>query len=485
MRRYHASADIYKAGARTDYSRFPDKVAIHLNESHAALIIPELMRQFVDVAHMQWEHAWDLTRRTCSFTNHQVFLEDLEKWPMKIVEHLLPRHAEIIRQINQCHMDDIVSRFPKELSRFDATHCVDRSDAVHMARLAIIGCHSVNGVSPMHTDTMKQCLFKEFHELNPKKICNISNGVTLRRWLLLCNPGLAEIICEKIGDAWPMHSEQLSELKKWARDSAFQHYVSTVKQENKMKLAKLIESICGVTVNAASLFDVHAKQFEGSKRQLLNILHVITLYNRIKRGARNEPPRTVIIAGKASPGDQMQKQIITLICDVAKVVNNDPFVGDRLKVVFLENYRVSLAEQLIPAADLSQHIALAGLEASATSNMKFALNGALLLTSHGGGSQEMIERLTTDNMVLFGMNGDEVEELRGENYEPNEYIKANSELKLCIDQICNGFFSPTKTNKFKDLADMLLINDKYFVLADYGSYVKAHQSAAQLFEVKN
>lgn len=485
IRRFAASAGIYRSNGRTDYSKFPDKVAIHLNESHAALIIPELMRIFIDISHLAWDEAWDLTTRTCSFTNHQVFYEDLETWPMSMLESLLPRHTQIILKINELHMNTIARQFPKNLEQFEDTSCVDARKRINMAKLAVIGSHMVNGVSKKHTEILKQKLFKHSYELTPEKFCNVTNGITPRRWLLLCNPGLSEIIFERIGDQWPIHFEQLTELKKWAKDSSFQHFVTKVKQENKMKLAEYIEKTCGVTVNVASIFDVHVKPFENSKRQLLNCLHIITLYDKIKAAGRrlNQIPRTIIIAGKASPGDHLQKQIIKLICSVATIVNNDPFVDDQLKVVFLENYRVSLAEHLIPAADVSQHLSLVGTEASATSNMKFALNGALLLATVDGANSEIIEHIGTENMFLFGMNMDQVDKLRSDGYDPMAFYKKSVELRQCIDQIQNGFFSPNDANEFKTIADDLRKEDASFVLADYGDYIRAQNEVAQLFEV--
>lgn len=482
FRRFKAGKGATKTDSRLDFTLFPDKVAVQLNESHAALIIPELMRMFVDIEKLPWEKAWNITTRTCSFTNHQVFLEDLETWPMGLLERLLPRHIQIIQKINDDHLAHIATKFPKELECFSDTDCL-ANGRLNMAKLAILGSHAINGVSKLHTNMIKTHLFNSFHVLTPEKFLNITNGITPRRWLLLCNPGLSEIIFEKIGDGWPIHFEQLSEVRKWARDSAFQHYVSTVKQENKMKLAKLIEKSCGVTVNVASLFDVHAKQFENSKRQLLNCLHIITLYNRIKNAATKQTPRTVIIAGKAPPADQLQKQIIRLICSVATIVNNDPFVGDQLKVVFLENYKVSLAEHVIPAADVSQHLSLPGTEASTTSNMKFAINGALLLSTKGGCNAEIIEKIGLDNMFLFGMNDSDLEKEEATGYDALKYYKSIPELKVCIDQIQNGFFSRNEPTKFRDMADLLLKSDPFFTLADYSDYVQAQNDVIQTYEV--
>lgn len=482
VRRFKSSRSIYRLDSRADFTKFPDKVAIQLNESNAALTIPELMRIFVDIEKLDWDVAWDITKRTCAFTSHRIFAEDLEKWSISLLENLLPRHVQIIRKINDMHLEHMTKN---DLKNFPSTTVFETDGKINMSKLAVLGSHIVNGVSKMHTHSMKTHVFKDFYELNPKKFVNITNGITPRRWLLLCNPSLSDVIYEKIGDEWPAHLEQLAELKRWAKDSAFQHHISKVKQENKLKLAEYIEKHCGITVNPASIFDVHAKHFYGFKRQLLNCLHVITLYNRIRAAT---PPqmitaRTVIFAGKAPPGDQIQKQIIRLICAVASIVNNDPLVGDRLKVVFLENYGVSLAEQIIPAADLSQQISLAGTEASATSNMKFALNGCLILGSMDGANVEMIEELGKENMFSFGMDVNEVEKLKASGYDPMKFYNTCPEIKKCIDQIHSGFFSPRDPNKFKDIAEMLMKNDAYMVLADYHDYLRAQSEIVKTYEV--
>ncbi|XP_023335716.1 glycogen phosphorylase isoform X4 [Eurytemora carolleeae] len=366
VRRFKHSKFGTKELARTDFSHMPDKVAIQLNDTHPALAIPELMRILVDEENLEWAEAWDICVRCCAYTNHTILPEALERWPVSMLESILPRHLEIIYLINYLHMEEVKRKYGDDWEKMKQLSCVEEEGGkrVNMAHLAIIGSHAVNGVAAIHSDLIKKTLFKPFYELWPHKFQNKTNGITPRRWLLLCNPLLADVISDKIGDQWPIYLDQLVKLKEFADDEGFQREVMKVKQDNKNKLAELLRELTGVDINPNSIFDIQVKRIHEYKRQLLNILHIITMYNRIKSNpAAPFVARTVMIGGKAAPGYYMAKQIIKLFNMVGEVVNNDPVVGDKLKVVFLENYRVTLAEKIMPAADLSEQISTAGTEA--------------------------------------------------------------------------------------------------------------------------
>lgn len=486
IRRYKTSKFGSREVVRTHFHNFPDKVAIQLNDTHPSMAIPELMRILLDVEHLPWDEAWDITTRTCAYTNHTVLPEALERWPVSLLQSILPRHLEIIYHINFLHLENVKSKFPGDVDRMRRMSCVEEEGEkrVNMAYLSIVGSHAVNGVAQLHSDILKADLFRDFYEMNPEKFQNKTNGITPRRWLLLCNPGLSDIICEKIGDEWPVHLDQLSALRKWAKDPIFQRKFATVKQENKFRLAQLLEKDYGVKVNSASMFDIHVKRIHEYKRQLLNCLHIITLYNRIKRDPTAKfTPRTIMIGGKAAPGYYTAKQIIKLICAVGNVVNNDPIVGDKLKVIFLENYRVTLAERIIPAADLSEQISTAGTEASGTGNMKFMLNGALTIGTLDGANVEMAEEMGNENIFIFGMQVEEVEALKRKGYNAYDYYNSNPDIKQCVDQIQGGFFSPSNPDEFKGIADILLKWDGYFLLADYDAYIKAQDLVAATYQV--
>lgn len=365
-----------------------------------------------------------------------------------------------------------------------ALSCIeeDGEKRINMAHLAIIGSHAVNGVAAIHSDLIKKTLFKPFFEFWPEKFQNKTNGITPRRWLLLCNPGLAGLINEKIGEQWPVHLDQLTQLRQFAKDPRFQDDVMKVKQNNKNKLAEYLKDVTGIQVNPCSLFDIQVKRIHEYKRQLLNILHVVTLYTRIKRDPKAPfTPRTVMIGGKAAPGYYMAKQIIKLFNKVGNVVNNDPVVGDKLKVIFLENYRVTLAEKIIPAADLSEQISTAGTEASGTGNMKFMLNGGLTVGTLDGANVEMAEEMGEENIFIFGMTVEEVEELKTKGYNAMEYYNNDKELKQVIDMIRDGFFTPGCENEFKDLVDMLLYHDRFLTLADYRAYITSQELVSEVY----
>ncbi|XP_042845619.1 glycogen phosphorylase, liver form isoform X5 [Panthera tigris] len=484
IRRFKASKFGSTDNAKTTFDAFPDQVAIQLNDTHPALAIPELMRIFVDIEKLPWCKAWEITQKTFAYTNHTVLPEALERWPVDLVEKLLPRHLQIIYEINQKHLDRIAALFPKDVDRLRRMSLIEEEGGkrINMAHLCIVGSHAVNGVAKIHSDIVKTQVFKDFSELEPDKFQNKTNGITPRRWLLLCNPGLAELIAEKIGEDYVKDLSQLTKLHSFVGDDVFLRELSNVKQENKLKFSQFLEKEYKVKINPSSMFDVHVKRIHEYKRQLLNCLHVVTMYNRIKKDPKKLfVPRTVIIGGKAAPGYHMAKMIIKLITSVADVVNNDPMVGSKLKVIFLENYRVSLAEKVIPATDLSEQISTAGTEASGTGNMKFMLNGALTIGTMDGANVEMAEEAGEENLFIFGMRVDDVAALDKKGYDAKEYYEALPELKLVIDQIDNGFFSPKQPDLFKDLINMLFYNDRFKVFADYEAYVKCQEKVSQLY----
>ncbi|NXF41324.1 PYGL protein, partial [Nyctibius bracteatus] len=484
IRRFKASKFGSTESVRTVFDSFPDQVAIQLNDTHPAMAIPELMRIFVDMEKLPWNKAWDITKRTFAYTNHTVLPEALERWPVDLVEKLLPRHLQIIYEINQRHLDHIASLFPNDVDRLRRMSLIEEGGTkrINMAHLCIVGSHAVNGVAKIHSEIVKTQVFKDFAALEPEKFQNKTNGITPRRWLLLCNPGLAELIAEKIGEDYVRDLSQLGKLHEFVDDDVFIREVAKVKQENKVKFALYLEKEYKVKVNPSSMFDVHVKRIHEYKRQLMNCLHIITMYNRIKRDpAKLFVPRTVIIGGKAAPGYHMAKMIIKLINAVAQVVNNDPVVGSKLKVIFLENYRVSLAEKVIPATDLSEQISTAGTEASGTGNMKFMLNGALTIGTMDGANVEMAEEAGEENLFIFGMRVEDVTELDREGYNAQEYYDRLPELKQAIDQISSGFFSPKEPDLFKDVVNMLFYHDRFKVFADYEAYVRCQEKVSELY----
>eukprot|EP00092_Neocalanus_flemingeri_P004709 GFUD01005074.1.p1 GENE.GFUD01005074.1~~GFUD01005074.1.p1 ORF type:complete len:850 (-),score=243.43 GFUD01005074.1:176-2725(-) len=471
--------------ARTNFDLMPDKVAIQLNDTHPAIAIPELMRILLDEEDLSWEQAWTITWKCCAYTNHTILPEALERWPVSMLQELLPRHLEIIYHINHLHLEQVKAKYgDDDAEKLKQLSCIeeDGEKRVNMAHLAIIGSHTVNGVAFIHSELIKKSLFKPFFEYCPEKFQNKTNGITPRRWLLLCNPMLADLISEKIGDDWPVHLDQLTQLKEWAEDPKFQDEVMKVKQNNKNKLAAYLKEQTDIDINPSSLFDIQVKRIHEYKRQLLNILHIITLYNRIKKNPGAPfTPRTVMIGGKAAPGYYMAKQIIKLFNRVGAVVNADPMVGDKLKVVFLENYRVTLAEKIMPAADLSEQISTAGTEASGTGNMKFMLNGGLTIGTLDGANVEMAEEMGNENIFIFGMTVDDVEAVQAKGYNAYDYYNESPELKQVIDMIKDGFFTPGNNDEFKDVVDLLLNNDRFLTLADYKAYIAAQDDVSATY----
>ncbi|KAM3717609.1 Glycogen phosphorylase, muscle form [Dirofilaria immitis] len=465
-----------------------DTVAIQLNDTHPSIGIPELIRLFVDIEGLPFEKAFDICVKTFAYTNHTLLPEALERWPVSLLANLLPRHLEIIYQINQIFMDAIAARYPGDFDRMRRMSIVEEADTfgekrINMAHLCIVGSHAINGVAALHSDLLQKTVFKDFYEFFPNRFQNKTNGITPRRWLLLSNPSLADIICERIGEDWITDLDKLQELKKFADDLGFLDAIRRVKQENKMRLAQFLDDEYNVKINPSSIFDIHVKRMHEYKRQLLNVLHVITIYNRIKTNPNADVvPRTVIFGGKAAPGYHMAKQIIKLIGCVSDIINNDPIVGNKLKVIFLENYRVSLAEKIIPAADLSEQISTAGTEASGTGNMKFMLNGALTIGTLDGANVEMMEEMGRENIFIFGMEVNDVAELGKKGYNPEDFISKNPELAKIVDQIDTGFFSPDQPDLLRDVAMALKKWDRFMVCADYDAFIKCQQEVEQTYQ---
>jgi len=486
VRRFKHSKFGVREVSRNDFTKMPEKVAIQLNDTHPALAIPELMRILVDEEGVDWDTAWDITTRCCAYTNHTILPEALERWCTEMIGRILPRHLEIIYTINHNFMELVAKRYNNDWGKMRALSIIEEEGGkrVNMAHLAIVGSHAVNGVARIHSELIKSDLFKNFYELWPEKFQNKTNGITPRRWLLMCNPTLADLIDEKIGEGWTVHLDQLANLKQFASDPSFQRQFMQVKANNKMKLAQYLEQTTGVTINPASMFDIQVKRIHEYKRQLLNILHAMTLYNRIKCNPKDKKivPRTIMIGGKAAPGYYMAKQIIKLFNRVGEVVNNDPDVGDKLKLVFLENYRVTLAEKIMPAADLSEQISTAGTEASGTGNMKFQLNGSLTIGTLDGANVEMAEEMGLENIFIFGMTVDEVEILKARGYDAMEFYNRSPELAKVIDQLKDGTFSKNgDPNEFTDVVNNLLYHDRFLTLADFDAYIEAQNRVGETY----
>ena len=460
-----------------NFDALPDKVAIQLNDTHPSIAIAELMRVLVDIHHLEWDEAWGITTRTFAYTNHTLMPEALETWPVALFERVLPRHLQIIYEINQHFLKSVMHRYPGDTDILRRMSIIDESGGkrIRMAHLAIVGSHKVNGVAQIHTELMKQTIFADFDRFYPGKIINMTNGITPRRWLKQANPLLSSLITSRIGDGWIKDLDQLKRLIPLAEDAAFRKNFADIKRANKERYAAMLKQRLGITIDAGSLFDVQIKRIHEYKRQLLNILHVVSLYNRIRRG-EHTVSRTVIFGGKAAPGYAMAKLIIKLINDVADVVNNDPAVAGRLKVVFIPNYGVTTAESIIPAADLSEQISTAGTEASGTGNMKLALNGALTIGTLDGANIEIRQEVGADNIFIFGLDAKGVEKVKNNGYHPQEYYHANRELRIVLDMIASGFFSLDEPDRFKPIVDTLLAQgDHYLLLADYASYISCQQ----------
>ena len=468
-----------------DILKFHEKIAIQLNDTHPALAIPELMRILVDEEGVNWDTAWNITVNTFGYTNHTVLPEALEKWPLGMMQKLLPRHVQIILDINQRFLDKVKSRFPSRPGIIRKMSIIEEGQAkkVRMANLAIVGSHSVNGVAKLHSEIIKKDLFKEFYELEPSKFNNKTNGVTPRRWIKEANFRLFKLIADKLGFGYIKDLDQIVKIENYIDDKEFTDEWVSIKLENKRKLKTYIKENYDLDVDEFSIFDVQIKRMHEYKRQLLNVLHVISLYNRIRKNPELDiVPRTVIFAGKAAPGYYTAKLIIKLINSIAKKVNNDPVVSKKLKVIFLENYSVSLAEIIIPAADLSEQISTAGYEASGTGNMKFSLNGALTIGTMDGANVEMADYIGEEHMFIFGLLADEVTKLKSSGYNPREYYNANSDLKEVLNMLRDGYFNPENRDLFLPLYDSLLNQgDTYLLLADYQAYLDAQDKVSALY----
>lgn len=454
------------------FENFVEQNAIQLNDTHPAIAIPELMRLLVDVEGLSWERAWTITTQVFGYTNHTVMPEALEKWPIDLMATMLPRHLQIIHEIDRRFLKTVDAKYPDDETIADKVAII-RDGTVRMANLAVVGSHAVNGVAELHTEIVKNELFKEFNAIFPNKFQNKTNGITQRRWLLKCNPELSGLINEAIGDKWVTDLYELKKLEKFVDDNEFRRKWIKIKRHNKQRLAEFINREMDLCINADSMLDCQIKRIHEYKRQLMNILHVIHMYLELKDNpSKNFTPRTVVLSGKAAPAYYMAKLIIKLANSVAEVVNNDKTVSDKLKIVFLPNYRVSSAEIIIPAADLSEQISTAGMEASGTGNMKFSLNGALTIGTLDGANIEIKEEVGDDNIFIFGLKAEEIMDLKG-NYSPIDAYNADKNLQRVIELIAEGFFSRKEPGLFRPIIDSLLYQgDKFFVLADFKSYVE-------------
>jgi starch phosphorylase len=463
----------------------PEAVAIQLNDTHPALAIPELMRLLVDEHEMEWARAWDITRQVFSYTNHTLLPEALEVWPVTFFEHILPRHLQIIYLINRDLLETITARHPNDTERRQRMSLIDESHGrmVRMSHLAVAGSHTVNGVAKLHSELMRRTIFADFAELYPERFTNVTNGIAVRRWLKQSNPGLSALLTERLGHAWENDLEEIERLRWAAEDPAFRARFHEIKLENKQRLAEVILKRVGTEVDVQSLFDVQVKRIHEYKRQLLNLLYVITRYNRIRANPGDEfVPRTVVFAGKAAPGYVMAKSIIKLINNVARTVNNDRSIDGRLKVVFLPDYDVSLAQKIMPAADLSEQISTAGMEASGTGNMKLSLNGALTIGTLDGANIEIREQVGPENIFIFGLTAEEVVARRARGYSPSEVVRDDPELRATLELIDSGYFTPGNLADGKPVVDRLLSEgEPFLVLADYAAYVEAQDQVDALF----
>lgn len=466
-------------------TQFHEKYAVQLNDTHPAIAVAELMYLLVDGEGLGWEQAWEVTQKTLAYTNHTLLPEALEKWSVDLLGGLLPRHLEIIFEINHRFLQAVRMRFPGDEARLQRLSIVDEAEprSVRMAHLACVGSHAINGVAALHSKLLQQDVLRDFAEMFPEKFSNKTNGVTPRRFMVLSNPRLSTLISNRIGDGWVKNLDQLRQLEPWVEDAGFREEWRGIKRAIKQDLSDRIQRDYGVRINPDSLFSIQAKRIHEYKRQHLNALHIVTLYNRIQENPALEmTPRTFLFGGKAAPGYFIAKLMIKLINAIADVVNNDPIVGDRLKVVFLKDYNVKFAQNIYPAADLSEQISTAGKEASGTGNMKFSMNGALTIGTLDGANVEIREEVGEDNFFLFGLTAQEVQDAKASGYNPWDYYQANPVLKQVIDRISSGFFSPGEANLFHPITNTLLTTDPYFLLADYQSYIDCQDRVAQAYQ---
>lgn len=475
VRRYLKENDTFDA--------FADKVAVQLNDTHPALTVTELMRTMVDEYEVDWEKAWEITQATLGYTNHTLLPEALEKWPVELIEHVLPRHMQIIHEINHRFLEQVFMAFPEDSGALTRMSLIEEGQTkqVRMANLSIVGSHSVNGVAAIHSGLVKTSLFPDFYRLWPEKFNNKTNGVTQRRWLLKSNPRLSDLITESIGDSWITDLNKLIELEKYAEDKKFQKRFLEIKRVNKERLAAIILDTARVEVDCNSLFDVQIKRLHEYKRQFLNVMHIIYQYLRLVEDRTDLiVPKTYIFAGKAAPGYVMAKLILKLINSVAEVVNNDPRVNGKMKVAMIPDYRVSLAEKIIPAADLSEQISTAGMEASGTGNMKLAMNGAMTIGTLDGANIEILEEVGQENIYIFGLQVGQIQEMRKNgSYNPWDYYNGDPEIKRVMDCIASDAFCSNEPGLFRPVFDNVMNKgDFYFYLADFHSYVEAQERAS-------
>lgn len=460
-------------------------ICIHINDTHPVLAIPELMRILMDEEGYGWDEAWNITKNTISYTNHTTLTEALEKWPIRIFRPLLPRIYMIVDEINERFCKDLWEKFPGDWGRIEKLAIIAH-EQVKMAHLAVVGSFSINGVAKLHTEILKQREMNQFYQLFPDKFNNKTNGIAHRRWLLKSNPKLSSLITDTIGPSWVQKPHELSKLLEYTNDSTFLEDLYKIKKENKERLGSIIYKQTGITVDANSIFDVQVKRLHAYKRQLLNVLHIMYLYNCIKEDSSfNMVPRVFIFGAKASPGYYYAKKVIKLINEVAQKINTDPIISDKLKVIFLENYRVSLAEKIFPASDVSEQISTASKEASGTGNMKFMINGALTVGTLDGANVEIRELVGKSNIFTFGLTADEVlHYYQNGEYESIEYYHHDSRIKQVVDQLVSGFF-PNVHNEFEPIFDSLLTeNDQYFVLRDFAAYIDIQKRIGQAYKNK-
>ncbi|MEJ2424377.1 MAG: glycogen/starch/alpha-glucan phosphorylase [Candidatus Thiodiazotropha sp.] len=468
-----------------DLRELPDKVAIQLNDTHPAIAIPEMMRLLMDKHQMEWQTAWEMTTKVFSYTNHTLLPEALETWPVKIFEQMLPRHLQLILEINRRFLLTVGHLHPGDIDILRRLSIIEETNGrrIRMAHLAIVGSHKVNGVSALHSELLRSATFKGFHDFFPGKIVNITNGITPRRWLYQSNPGLSALICEAIGSDWIRDLSHIQQLEIMADDTSFQQRFAQVKRANKVHITELVEYYLKKQINPDTLFDVQVKRIHEYKRQLLNLFRAIALYNRLLDDPKcHFVPRTILFGGKAAPGYAMAKLIIRLINDVADVIDNDPAVNDRLKIIFIPNYDVTTASDIIPAAELSQQISTAGMEASGTGNMKLALNGALTMGTMDGANVEMREHIGADNFFIFGMTTDEIQQLDQQGYNPRLIYETDPVLRRVIDMIAHGFFSPEEPTRYRMITDSLLTSDHFKILADFSAYLATSDEADRVYQ---
>jgi starch phosphorylase len=468
----------------SDWNKLPEKVAIQLNDTHPTLAVPELMRILLDEAHLYWDQAWDITQRALAYTNHTLLPEALEKWPVRWFEMLLPRHLEIVYEINRRLLDSVRTRFPGEEGRLQRISLIEEGPTkqVRMANLAIVGSHSTNGVAAIHSKLLRTMTVKDLAEMFPERFSNKTNGVTPRRWLLLANPALARTITDAIGDGWISDLAQLSKLKRFAEDKEFRNAFRKAKREAKAKFAQWLKATSNVVVDPETIFDCQVKRIHEYKRQLLNALRVVVLYNRLRANPRlSMTPRTFIFAGKAAPAYHLAKVIIKFINNLAATIDADPAARGKIKVLFLPEYDVTQAEYLIPASDVSNQISTAGYEASGTSNMKFMMNGALTIGTRDGATIEMAEEAGEENFFLFGLTAEQVANSRGW-YDPHWHYEHEPETRAALDLIFANHFSQNEPGIFAPVGDTLLANgDHYMHLADLKSYLEADDRLVKLY----